>query len=163
MSEGFDAGSAAKRALGETAEVGEGVADIVEGSSDQEDGADPIPSGDDDRGDGGDGGGWLPASATDAARSLFLAPERGPSASTFSTHGVDASGSLILDGATDWLLDLVDVDNVGDSLGPAGKIGLGLSDLGPGRGDQESDGDQEASDDAGAGDVDVDVDGGDVV
>lgn len=154
----FDAGAAAQRAMGDVADVGEDVAEMVDDAGDAAEaaaGSDPAPDGDSGGGDGGDGGdssGVVPASVTGAVRSLFLAPERGPSQQTFAEAGVDEGGSLVLDGTTDWLLDVVDVDDVGDTLGPAGKVALGMSkrrDVGDGGGG-DGGGSDEAADQEGS-------------
>jgi len=162
MSEGeeFDAGGAAARAMGDVADVGEDVAEIVDG----DDGGAPDGGGSDPTPASGDAGGStsssgvVPGGVKGAVRSLFLAPERGPTQSTFSEAGVDDGGALALDGTTDWLLDVVGVDAVGDTLGPVGKVALGLSqrqDDGADRG-----GADQADDGGGGADESVDDGGG---
>jgi hypothetical protein len=57
---------------------------------------------------------------------LLTAPERGPTARTIAERGVDPEIAVMLDGLIDYALDLVDVE-MGDNLGPAGKVAIGLS------------------------------------
>jgi len=118
MSDEFDPQAAARAAAGETA----GGGAPSPGGRDQ---ASADADVDEDQGDEeessamGMGALLLP---------LFLAPERGPTAQTFNDYGVDGGISMILDGITDYVLDLLGKD-VEDNLGPAGKIGLGVTQL----------------------------------
>ena len=158
----FDAEGAASRALGDVADVGDGVNEMVDG----DDAADAIDDGDgSDPTDSDDGGGGvsgvLPASASSALRSMLLAPERGPTRQTFEGAGVDEDKSLMLDGATDWLLDVTDLDDVGETIGPVGKIALGISKRSGDGGDDGGGGDgADAADQEGSGESVPDEVGG---
>lgn len=152
MSEEFDAGAAADRALGEVAEVGDGVAEVVDDATDaaaesvdelNDDGVDPDAGSDGSGGVLDDVGDAVPGGVRGALGSLFVAPERGPTADTIGERGMGDGGSLILDGVTDWVLDLIGRDP-GDTLGPAGKIGLGYSMLVDSSGDSDDAGDGDA-------------------
>jgi hypothetical protein len=62
---------------------------------------------------------------------LVAAPERGPTHRTFSEQlDVDEGAAHILDGIVDIVLDVVDVgEEIGETVGPAGKIAVGVSRL----------------------------------
>lgn len=167
MSDDFDASSAAARALGEHV-TGEPAPDAgADPGGDPGDDPDPDPDADADDGaddaddDGGSGGSSFGPKA--AVLALLTAPERGPTDRTWREYGVGESMALVLDGATDWLLDLVDVD-VGDSLGPLGKIGLGVSRLGDDGDDGDDDGATSSTSGSGSdgddGDLSIDGVGG---
>jgi len=142
MSEEWDAGEAAARAVGDLAD-----------DSDPEPSGGPSPDGGDTAvGDPSpDGSAGTTSTARSALASLFTADERGPTAETFQRYDVDPGVALIGDGVTDWLLDVAGQD-VGDSLGPAGKMALGVSRLGPAE-HADDGGDDDAP--AGAGEVDA--------
>lgn len=131
MSDGFDASAAAGRAVG----------DLADGSIDAD--VDAATAESDD--DVGDGGGSDPTSSTSLTHyltPLVFAPERGPTTSTFCENGCSRSIGQILDGITDYILDLLDRDP-GDNIGPLGKIGLGISNIG---GDRSSTSDDDGDD-----------------
>jgi len=56
---------------------------------------------------------------------LLTAPERGPTASTLQERGLDERSAQLLDGVIDYILEVAGIE-VGDHLGPAGKIALAL-------------------------------------
>jgi hypothetical protein len=65
---------------------------------------------------------------------LVAADERGPTAPTIQQKlDVDQGVAMIVDGATDIVLEIVDTD-VGDTVGPMGKIAVGVSRMGDGTG-----------------------------
>jgi len=145
MSDGgeFDPSAAAMRASGQMADR-------------EVDTASSTPSGDsttadgtqDDESDGGDADAVGVTGALAAyVMPLFTAPTRGPTASTFEEYDVGKPWARILDGVSDYVLDLVDRDP-GDSLGPIGKIGLGFTSFETDQGDNDS---SSSSDDAGDG------------
>jgi hypothetical protein len=80
---------------------------------------------------------------------LIAADERGPTAPTFQERlDVDEGVAQILDGVIDIVLDVVDVgEQLGDTIGPLAKIGIGVSRL---SGNGVDGADQEASDDVSA-------------
>lgn len=57
---------------------------------------------------------------------LLTAEERGPTAGTLEQRGIDHQYAVILDGGIDYALEVVDID-LGDNLGPLGKVAIGLS------------------------------------
>lgn len=117
MSDGFDASEAAGRAVGDLADGSiDADVDAATDESDDDDGSDPTSS----------------TSLTHYLTPLVFAPERGPTTSTFCGHGCSRSIGQILDGITDYILDLLDRDP-GDNIGPLGKIGLGISNFGADR------------------------------
>ena len=150
MNDDFDAGALADVATGGSTSASPGEMTVSDGVADVAEGVGGGGGGDPDAGD--DGYGSL-------LRSLLLAPERGPTQPTFTDVGVPADPALVLDGVIDWLLDVVDVDDgdVDDTLGPIGKIGIGLagmfrslSDDGDGDDDGEVGVDAETDGDLGA-------------
>jgi len=162
----FDPSAAAARAVGDLADedvgggTGGGDPDPASTASDEGGSPESLDDSDSTEGDGGGAAGVLASFVVP----LFVADERGPSSSTFQDFDVPEGLSLILDGLTDYVLDLAGKD-VGDSLGPAGKIGLGYSRLAGGGSSTEGDGgerddrDDEQGDGGGAPDLDADVGG----
>lgn len=143
------------------------LAAVAEGrdvGSAPEGGSDPAPEADvdgDGSSDADDSGPPSKGRLAGFVLPLFIAGEAGPSASRFEERGVSQALANVLDGVTDYLLDLVGKDP-GDSLGPAGKIGIGLSqmdglDLGGGStsSSSSSDDDGEGGDPLGDGGVDA--------
>jgi hypothetical protein len=123
--EDFDPGALADVAEGRDVGAGGGSAPDQTPTPDSSD--DAGAAGSSDAGDDGDDAGSA-GGLKQGILLLFVADPRGPSDSTFRSRGVGQGLANILDGVTDWLLSLVGKDP-GDSLGPAGKIGLGLSQL----------------------------------
>jgi hypothetical protein len=160
MSEdGFDASTAAARAVGEVADTdADDLEDVPETTDedpaepDVDDGADPSNSGSDD---GADEGGVavfvLP---------LFTASEAGPTAPTLREEaGLGERAALFVDGLLDYGLHFSDrlADELQDSLGPVGKWGRAAS--GFLEDDAAGDGDRDGAEDADREeDVDDDVD-----
>lgn len=126
MSDEFDAAGAAAKAMGETSEAAADAAgDAADAAVDVVDDA------------GGEGASDAPDTRS-VLRSLLFAPERGPTQRTFVAHGVDPEPALALDGVVDWVLDVVPSDggdDLGDSLGPLGKIVMGVGAMFTGGGD----------------------------
>jgi len=141
----FDPSAAAARAVGDFADEdvggGTGGGDPDPASTASDEGGSPESPDDSDSADDSDASGL----AATFLLPLFLADERGPTSSTFRDHDVPEGLSLMLDGLTDYILDLAGRD-VGDSLGPAGKMSLGYSRLAGGsstEGDGDRDGDHD--------------------
>jgi hypothetical protein len=112
-SEDFDPEAVAARAAGDDPDVGAGDEDVV----------------DDDEGDEGDE--WEIADTVGGILLVLVAAdERGPSARTIQQKlDVDEGPAYIVDGLTDLVLEIVDAD-VGDSVGPLGKMAVGFSRMG---------------------------------
>lgn len=120
----FDPSAAAARAVGDLADEDVGGDAPTPDSTSTEESGSP-----DDEDSGPDSDSDSKGMLATVILPLFLASERGPTSSTFQNHDIGEGLSLILDGFTDYLLDLAGRDDVGDNLGPAGKIGLGMSRL----------------------------------
>lgn len=113
----FDASDAARRALGTLDDNPEQAVDV-----------DPATD------TGGEGGGSPPDSGGSGSplHSLLFAPERGPTQPVIASKGIGDDIALVLDGTTDWVLDVIGgdkADELGNSLGPLGKITLGFGGL----------------------------------
>lgn len=113
----FDASGLAAEAMGDAADTAAGATETAEVAAEAASGA------------GGEGGVPDTTEETSIVHSLLFAPERGPTQRTFQGVGIDADPALALDGAVDWLLDVVGSDagdELGDSLGPLGKMATGV-------------------------------------
>lgn len=134
MSGEFDPEAAAAAATGET---------VVEDADDStDDGADDSTDADDAIA--------LGTVAASVLGPLLTAPERGPSADTLVERGIDPQIAAVLDGVIDYILELVGLD-VGDTLGPAGKIAVGLSQARTAGGSGSADSQQETTGGGGGG------------
>ncbi|MFC3476117.1 hypothetical protein [Halobacterium litoreum] len=155
----FDPATAAARATGDLVDTDADDLEDVPDDAGAGDGADPTPDPDTD---GDDSGGESTTSSAGSAGAvatfllpLFVADEAGPTASTLRDEvGVGHTTAHLLDGGLDYVLHFSDTlgDQLGDSLGPAGKLGRGLSPLldDAGADDQEdSDDAADAADDVG--------------
>ncbi|QCC47435.1 hypothetical protein DV707_07040 [Halobellus limi] len=65
---------------------------------------------------------------TDILKKLLTADEHGPRAETLRESGLEDGMEHVGDGLLDWILDVVDVE-LGDTLGPLGKMGRGISQM----------------------------------
>jgi len=133
--EGFDAGAAAAAATGDV-DADDPVEDLdPERVNDQDDDVVDLGSG-----------------VAGVATTLVAADERGPTAPTLEERlDLDEGTAHIVDAVTDIVLDVVDAD-VGDTVGPLGKLALGISRLGSGGGGGGGAGGQASAGDAGGGD-----------
>lgn len=153
----WDADAAAARAVGAQADGDLDGSDHVADAGD--DAGDSSSDGDDGDGGSSSGGSSSSRSLKGIALAFFTADEHGPRAETWREKGVSENLAHILDGTTDWVLDLVGRDP-GDSLGPAGKIGLGLSGITGGSSSDDADRDDTgSSSDDGPDPVDLPGDG----
>lgn len=67
-------------------------------------------------------------SVRDILGKLLTADEHGPRAGTLREAGIENGAEHIGDGLTDWILEVVDVE-LGDTLGPLGKMARGVSQM----------------------------------
>jgi hypothetical protein len=130
VSDEFDAAGAAAKAMGDTSDAAADAAgDATDAAVDVVDDA------------AGEGASKAPDTRS-VLQSLLFAPERGPTQHTFVAHGVSPEPALALDGVVDWVLDVAPTDagdELGDSLGPLGKITMGVGAMVSGAGDEETD------------------------